>query len=112
MYEQVVENSPPGSLISRLSATDADSGTYGQLRYELRGFGAERFSVNASTGDLTVGVCGLSTCLDYEDQDIFTLTYTAVDGGGKFPLTLHHLNRFSNNFFDRESNISTAYHKN
>jgi hypothetical protein len=80
----VVENSAPGSLISRLIATDADSGVYGQLRYELRGFGAERFSVNASTGDLTVGVCGLSTCLDYEDQDIFTLTYTAIDGGGKF----------------------------
>ncbi len=80
----MVENSAPGSLISRLIATDADSGVYGQLRYELRGFGAERFSVNASTGDLTVGVCGLSTCLDYEDQDIFTLTYTAIDGGGKF----------------------------
>lgn len=81
----MVENSAPGSLISRLSATDADSGVFGQLRYELRGFGAERFSVNSSTGDLKVGVCGLSTCLDYEDQDIFTLTYTAIDGGGKFP---------------------------
>lgn len=84
----MVENSAPGSLISRLSATDADSGVYGQLRYELRGFGSEHFSVNASTGDLTVGVCGLSACLDYEDQDIFTLTFTAIDGGGEFRLTL------------------------
>ncbi|KAI9558883.1 hypothetical protein GHT06_015672 [Daphnia sinensis] len=87
----VVENSAPGLLIARLSATDADSGVYGQLRYELRGFGSEHFSVNASTGDLSVGVCGLSTCLDYEDQDIFTLTFTAIDGGGKstsVPLTI------------------------
>lgn len=81
---QVVENSSPGLLISRLSATDADSGAYGQLRYELRGFGAERFAVNSSTGDLSVAVCGLATCLDYEEQDSYTLTYTAIDGGGKF----------------------------
>ena len=80
----MAENSAPGLLITRLSATDADSGNYGQLRYELRGFGAERFSVNASTGDLTVAVCGLSTCLDYEDQDFYSLTYTAIDGGGMF----------------------------
>lgn len=79
---QIVENSAPGLLISRLSATDADSGVYGQVRYELRGFGADRFAVNSSTGDLTVGVCGLTTCLDYEDQDFYTLTYTAIDGGG------------------------------
>lgn len=92
--EKVVENSAPGLFISRLSATDADSGVYGQLRYELRGFGSEHFSVNASTGDLTVGVCGLSTCLDYEDQDIFTLTFTAIDGGGKFWLTLQHIKLF------------------
>lgn len=88
-----MENSAPGLSISRLSATDADSGVFGQLRYELRGFGAEKFSVNASTGDLLVGVCGLTTCLDYEEQDFYTLTYTAIDGGGaicqRHPTSVH-----------------------
>ena len=48
----MAENSPAGALITRLDATDADSGEFGELRYELRGFGSERFSVNSSTGDL------------------------------------------------------------
>jgi hypothetical protein len=82
----VAENSPAGALITRLDATDADSGEFGELRYELRGFGSDRFSVNATTGDLSVGLCGINSCLDYEEQDTYTLTYTAIDGGGRISL--------------------------
>ena len=79
----MAENSPAGSLITRLDATDADSGEFGQLRYELRGFGSDRFFVNDTTGDLSVGLCGINSCLDYEEQDTYTVTYTAIDGGGR-----------------------------
>ena len=78
----VAENSAPGSLITRLDAVDLDSGDLGRLRYDVHGFGADRFAVNETTGDLHVGFCGLKTCLDYEEQDSYTLTYTATDGGG------------------------------
>ena len=74
----MAENSPAGALITRLDATDADSGEFGELRYELRGFGSERFSVNSSTGDLSVGLCGINSCLDYEEQDTYTVTYNVA----------------------------------
>ena len=53
------------------------------MRYDLRGFGTESFFVNETTGDLHVAPCGLKTCLDYEEQDLYSLTYMATDGGGK-----------------------------
>ena len=81
---QVLENSATGSLIGRLGAEDADSGILGRLRYELQGFGSEQFTLNDTTGDLYVGPCALKTCLDYEEQDLYTFTCTAIDGGG-FP---------------------------
>ena len=53
-------------------------------RYTLKGFGAEKFVVDSSTGDIIVANCGvLGFCLDYERQTSYSLTYSATDGGGR-----------------------------
>ena len=72
-----------GSLITRFEAQDDDSGAFGQVRYAVDGFGSEQFVVNETSGHFYVGPCGSKTCLDYELQDFYSLTCTAVDGGGK-----------------------------
>ena len=71
-------------MIARVDALDADSGDFGHIQHELKGFGADDFGINSTTGDLYVAECGLKTCLDYEEQDTYTLTVTATDGGGLF----------------------------
>lgn len=80
---KVDENVAPGTVIAVISATDADSGDFGQITYELKGFGSERFSVDEQLGKVSVGDCGSLSCLDYELQSAYSLTYTARDGGGK-----------------------------
>ena len=72
-----------GSLITRFEAQDDDSGAFGQVRYAVDGFGSEQFVVNETSGHFYVGPCGSKTCLDYELQDFYSLTCTAVDGGGR-----------------------------
>ena len=81
-------------LLGQITATDADSGRFGQVEYALRGFGAEKFRVNGETGEIFVNGCGESengtssgdssdSCLDFESQKSFVLTYTGTDGGGQ-----------------------------
>ena len=79
----------------QITATDADSGRFGQVEYDLRGFGAEKFKVNPETGEIFVDGCGESdtgssgssetsdSCLDFESQKSYILTYTGTDGGGQ-----------------------------
>ena len=78
----MAENSVAGSLITRFEAQDDDSGSLGQVRYTIDGFGSEQFVINETSGHFYVGPCGTKTCLDYEVQDFYSLTCTAVDGGG------------------------------
>lgn len=42
-----------------------------------------RFEVVNSTGEITLSDCGRPTCLDYEAQKSYSLTYEAEDGGGR-----------------------------
>ena len=73
-----------------ITAQDLDSGRYGQVLYDLRGFGADKFKVNNETGELFVNNCGaelLVACLDYETQKTYALTYTGTDGGGQITTT-------------------------
>lgn len=52
--------------------------------YLLKGFGSEKFRVDAATGEIFLSQCGgLDHCLDYERQTSYSLTYVATDGGGK-----------------------------
>ena len=84
-------------ISGQITATDADSGRFGQVEYALRGFGAEKFRVNEETGEIFVNGCGESenggsgsssnevsnSCLDFESQKTYVLTYTGTDGGGQ-----------------------------
>ena len=86
-YEFVVnEDAQSGDFVGTINATDADSGRFGRVIYDLRGFGAERFSVNNLTGEIFVNGCGRQirrACLDYETQKSYSLIYTGTDGGGQ-----------------------------
>ncbi len=84
------EDIQSGESIGKIIANDADSGNFGQVEYALRGFGADKFRVNAETGELFVNDCGadfLVACLDYETQKTYAMTYTATDGGGQITTT-------------------------
>ena len=96
-YEFIVaENAPPGTILGQIRAVDPDSGSFGEITYSLKGFGAEKFAVDPVSGEIAVAVCGdasneianspsssTTTCLDYETQTSYALTYTATDGGGQ-----------------------------
>lgn len=59
-------------------ARDYDSGSFGELTYTLRGFGADKFKTDPKTGGISV-----ATALDYETQKSYSLTMEAKDGGGR-----------------------------
>ena len=86
----VKEDAESGDLIGSIYATDADSDKFGQVTYNLRGFGAERFRVNNLTGEIFVNGCGRQiqrACLDYENQKTYSLIYSGTDGGGQVTTT-------------------------
>ncbi|XP_054244957.1 protocadherin gamma-B5-like [Indicator indicator] len=74
------EDSPPGSMVLNVSATDADAGSYAHITY---GFGKmpakvlQKFAVDAEIGIIT-----LQEALDFEDTRTFSLAVEATDGGG------------------------------
>lgn len=85
---QVPENAPSNIAIFSLTAVDSDSDSFGALTYSLRGLGAEKFLVNTSTGEISIAPCNgnddqVISCLDYESQPSYSLTYTASDGGAR-----------------------------
>ncbi|XP_023653219.2 protocadherin Fat 2 [Paramormyrops kingsleyae] len=76
--EVVMENSPPGLFILKVTATDPDVGTNGQFSFSLHGPDADKFHINQDTGDLyTLG--SLDRELDLE----FDLVAKVTDGGGR-----------------------------
>ncbi|KAK3854952.1 hypothetical protein Pcinc_038614 [Petrolisthes cinctipes] len=80
----VSESVSPGKLVASILASDSDSGLFGELSYSLKGFGAEKFRVDPTLGKIYVADCGAETaCLDFERQQTYSLTYSAIDGGGK-----------------------------
>jgi len=82
-YEaHVSEGASAGTLVTSITASDRDSGLFGQLglQYSLEGDGAERFTVDKKTGTITVAECpdgkpGLLPCLDFETRPIYYLSY-------------------------------------
>ncbi|NWT77163.1 PCDGH protein, partial [Prunella himalayana] len=74
------EDTPPGSTILNVSASDADAGTNAHITY---GFGKmptkvlQKFLVDAERGSIT-----LQEALDFEDMRTFSLAVEARDGGG------------------------------
>ncbi|KAL3876983.1 hypothetical protein ACJMK2_034753 [Sinanodonta woodiana] len=73
----VRENALVGdSLGINLTATDKDSGLNGQIEYQLKGTGVNKFKVNPVTGIITV-----AETLNYEDASFYTLIFIAKDKG-------------------------------
>ena len=75
------ENTPNGTPVVRLNATDLDSGIYGQVTYSLE-TRTEDFSLDPTTGVLMV-----ARDLDREKTEFYDLTIRAVDGDVNQPLS-------------------------
>lgn len=72
--EQLPENSPDGTLLAVITATDKDLGDFGIVRYELDP--KTRFTIDSVTGRITVLPDAI---LDREEEPSITLTVTAYD---------------------------------
>jgi len=84
----VSEMASPGTLVTTITATDRDSGQFGEngIVYQLSGADADKFFVNNKTGVITVADCptpGSKNCLDFETKQNYYLTYKATDDDGK-----------------------------
>uniref|UniRef100_F6T585 FAT atypical cadherin 1 n=1 Tax=Ornithorhynchus anatinus TaxID=9258 RepID=F6T585_ORNAN len=72
----VFENTEPRTPLTRIQATDADTGLNGKIRYTLVPPADSHFSVDADSG-----IVWLERSLDREVQAVHTLTVRAVDRG-------------------------------
>ncbi|KAG3266115.1 protocadherin beta-18-like [Ictidomys tridecemlineatus] len=81
VYEvQVPENSPVGSLIITVSATDLDAGINGELSYSFSHIARDvrkTFEIHPISGNIH-----LKTILDFEIIQSYTINIQAIDGGG------------------------------
>ena len=113
-YEFMVrEDAQLGDPVGTIVAVDRDSGRFGQVEYELRGFGAERFQVNSKTGEISVNRCGRELiCIDYENRKSYSLIYSGKDGGGQVATTSVTINvvDVNDNFprFERKEYVRTV----
>ncbi|XP_056327795.1 protocadherin gamma-C5-like isoform X1 [Danio aesculapii] len=76
----LLENSPPGTLVTKLNATDVDSGVNGKISYLFSKYTPERilkmFSVDSKSGEIRV-----VGDVDYEEANVYDITVQARDGG-------------------------------
>ncbi|XP_040587830.1 protocadherin Fat 1 isoform X7 [Mesocricetus auratus] len=72
----VFENTEPGTLLTRVQATDADAGLNRKISYSLIDSADGQFSINEASG-----IIQLEKHLDREQQAVYTLTVKAVDQG-------------------------------
>lgn len=77
---EIPENSPPGTLLIDLNATDPDEGSNGQVTYSLSFYGSDRikelFSIDAKTG-----IIKIQGKIDYEENPIIEIDVQAKDQG-------------------------------
>ncbi|TRY91649.1 hypothetical protein DNTS_028322 [Danionella cerebrum] len=88
-HGDIAENSPPGTSVMEMTATDLDDTAVGQnamLAYRIVGnapliggnSGVDMFNINPATGTVSVAV----PSLDREQTDAYILVVEARDGGG------------------------------
>ncbi|XP_072524515.1 protocadherin alpha-C2 [Salminus brasiliensis] len=74
------ENSPIGTLATKLNATDADEGSNADITYSFTLYTSEKtqdmFKLNSKTGEITV-----KGTIDFEDMKIFEMHIEAKDNG-------------------------------
>ncbi|XP_028272671.1 protocadherin beta-16-like [Parambassis ranga] len=76
----VKENSPEGTVVTTVSASDADKGVHGEVTFSIAHVTKEAkqlFEVNANTGEIKV-----AGKLDFEKTKTFQLNVQASDHGG------------------------------
>ncbi|XP_069387224.1 protocadherin alpha-C2-like [Paralichthys olivaceus] len=77
---KIMENSPIGSLVIHLNATDLDEGSNSDIIYSYSLYTSEKtqqtFNLNPSTGEITV-----KGMLNYEDFRIYDMEVIATDHG-------------------------------
>ncbi|XP_047196517.1 protocadherin gamma-A10-like [Hippoglossus stenolepis] len=76
----VVENAAKGTYITTVNATDADSGSNGEIIFnfsKIKGFAVDIFSIDENTGVISVG--GI---IDFEKEKKIELRLEARDRGG------------------------------
>ncbi len=111
----LLENSPGGSVVGSVIATDPDIGD--SLNYSITtGNSSGAFAINSTTGEITVAD---SSQLDYETTPAFSLTIQVMDDGvGNLSNTATiniEINKLpdsislSNNTIDEHLNTSTGY---
>nr|DAA06608.1 TPA_inf: protocadherin gamma b6 isoform [Anolis carolinensis] len=74
------ENTPSGSLVAQVKATDRDAGSYGQINYSFRNIperARQKFILNSQDGKIRV-----KEALDFEETEKYAMTVEARDGGG------------------------------
>ncbi|KAL6472178.1 hypothetical protein MHYP_G00183660 [Metynnis hypsauchen] len=77
---EVKENSPIGTVLTTVSASDADEGVNGEVSYSFAQASEDArhvFDINPETGEIT-----LLNRLDYETENIFQIDIKAMDKGG------------------------------
>ncbi|PKK19735.1 protocadherin gamma-B1 [Columba livia] len=82
---RVPEDVPVGSTLVTVTATDADEGPNGHLKYSLKkatDMALDIFRLDAETGAIT-----LVRSLDYEKDDSYEMEVQTHDGGGLFDKT-------------------------
>ncbi|XP_062250329.1 protocadherin gamma-A11-like [Platichthys flesus] len=81
VYEaSVPENSPPDTVVIKVSATDADEGVNGDVTYDFGHMPDEdlnMFSIDSKTGEITV-----TGVIDFEERSSFEMRVEAKDGLG------------------------------
>ncbi|XP_048017497.1 protocadherin Fat 4 [Megalobrama amblycephala] len=77
----ILEDSPVGTVFWRITASDLDKGTNGQLRYSLEGPDVP-FSINETSGDLFT-----ISALDREAVALYRFLVTVIDGHPTKPLS-------------------------
>lgn len=72
----IPEISPIGTVVEELAATDADSGNNAELIYRIQKGAFDDFTINETTGVVTV-----SRKLDYDEKDTYHVEIIALDKG-------------------------------
>ncbi|XP_056151393.1 protocadherin gamma-A2-like [Lampris incognitus] len=75
------ENAPIGTVVTTVTATDADHGSYGRISYSVPSmldYSGGKFNINAQSGEVR-----LTENVDYEKTQTFQLNIRASDDGGQ-----------------------------
>ncbi|XP_053541550.1 protocadherin alpha-C2 [Ictalurus punctatus] len=94
------ENSPIGTLVTKLNATDTDEGSNAEITYSFTLYTSEKtqdmFNLNSKTGEITA-----KGTIDFEDMKIFEMHIEAKDNG---PIPLSSQCRITVDIMDMNDN--------